>query len=78
MIPIVTGAKQLVMVGDHQQLPPVVCCKNAAKAGLGQSLFERLVLRGQKANRLTIQYRMHPCLSVFLQIPFMMGRCKMV
>ena len=23
MIPIVTGAKQLVMVGDHQQLPPV-------------------------------------------------------
>ena len=52
MIPIVTGAKQLVMVGDHQQLPPVVCCKGAAKAGLGQSLFERLVLRGQNANRL--------------------------
>ncbi len=76
MIPIVTGAKQLVMVGDHQQLPPVVCCKGAAKAGLGQSLFERLVLRGQNANRLTIQYRMHPCLSVFPSNSFYDGELQ--
>ena len=76
MIPIVTGAKQLVMVGDHQQLPPVVLNKIAAKAGLGQSLFERLVLRGQKANRLTIQYRMHPCLSVFPSNSFYEGELQ--
>jgi regulator of nonsense transcripts 1 len=65
LIPIVTGAKQLVMVGDHQQLPPVVMCKEAQKAGLGQSLFERLIHRGVKEHRLTVQYRMHPCLSIF-------------
>ena len=65
LIPIVTGAKQLVMVGDHCQLPPVVMSKEAAKAGLGTSLFERLILRGVKAQRLTVQYRMHPCLSEF-------------
>ena len=43
LIPIVLGAKQLVLVGDHQQLGPVVMCKKAARAGLGVSLFERLV-----------------------------------
>ncbi len=43
LIPILTGAKQLVLVGDHCQLGPVVVAKAAAKAGLGQSLFERLV-----------------------------------
>ncbi len=37
----------------------------AAKAGLSQSLFERLVLLGIKPVRLQVQYRMHPCLSEF-------------
>ena len=35
LVPLVLGAKQLVMVGDHQQLRPVVTCSDAAKAGLG-------------------------------------------
>ncbi|PKY08859.1 putative regulator of nonsense transcripts [Aspergillus campestris IBT 28561] len=52
MIPLVLGCKQVVLVGDHQQLGPVIMNKKAAKAGLNQSLFERL-------------YRMHPCLSEF-------------
>jgi hypothetical protein len=43
LIPILTGAKQLVLVGDHCQLGPVVVSKRAGKAGLSQSLFERLV-----------------------------------
>ena len=55
-IPIVLGVKQLV---------PVVMCKKAAKAGLTQSLFERLVLVGIRPIRLQVQYRMHPCLSEF-------------
>ena len=65
LIPAVLGAKQLVLVGDHCQLGPVVMCKKAAKAGLMQSLFERLVLLGLRPIRLQVQYRMHPCLSEF-------------
>uniref|UniRef100_A0A1I7XFY1 DNA helicase n=1 Tax=Heterorhabditis bacteriophora TaxID=37862 RepID=A0A1I7XFY1_HETBA len=37
----------------------------AAKAGLSQSLFERLVLLGNRPIRLQVQYRMHPVLSAF-------------
>ena len=65
LIPIVMGAKQVVFVGDHCQLGPVVMCKAAAKAGLTQSLFERLVLIGNRPIRLQVQYRMHPALSEF-------------
>lgn len=65
LIPIVMGAKQLVLVGDHCQLGPVIMCKKAAKAGLTQSLFERLVILGIRPQRLQVQYRMHPCLSKF-------------
>jgi hypothetical protein len=52
-------------VGDHCQLGPVVMCKKAAKAGLSQSLFERLVVLGIRPIRLQVQYRMHPALSAF-------------
>ncbi len=37
--------------------------KKAARAGLSQSLFERLVILGNRPIRLQVQYRMHPCLS---------------
>ena len=33
MVPVVMGAKQLIIVGDHCQLGPVVMCKKAAVAG---------------------------------------------
>ncbi|KFY75397.1 hypothetical protein V501_02391 [Pseudogymnoascus sp. VKM F-4519 (FW-2642)] len=65
MIPLVLGCKQVVLVGDHQQLGPVIMNKKAAKAGLNQSLFERLVILGLAPIRLNVQYRMHPCLSEF-------------
>lgn len=65
MIPLVLGCKQLVLVGDHKQLGPVIMNKLAAKAGLNQSLFERLVNLRFEPNRLSIQYRMHPELSKF-------------
>ena len=39
LIPIVKGAKQVVLVGDHCQLGPVIMSKKAAKAGLARSLF---------------------------------------
>ncbi|KAI7751920.1 hypothetical protein M8C21_001931 [Ambrosia artemisiifolia] len=51
-IPLVHGAKQVVLVGDRCQLGPVIMCKKAAQAGLVQSLFERLVLLGGQAKTL--------------------------
>jgi len=65
LIPIVKGAQQVVLVGDHCQLGPVVLCKQAARAGLSVSLYERLILMGIRPSRLQVQYRMHPCLSLF-------------
>jgi regulator of nonsense transcripts 1 len=73
LIPLVLGTKQTVLVGDHCQLGPVIMCKSAAKAGLSQSLFERLVVLGIKPIRLQVQYRMHPCLSEFPSNTFYEG-----
>ncbi|XP_073000933.1 regulator of nonsense transcripts 1 homolog [Typha latifolia] len=73
LIPLVLGVKQAVLVGDHCQLGPVIMCKKAARAGLAQSLFERLVLLGLKPFRLQVQYRMHPCLSEFPSNSFYEG-----
>lgn len=65
IIPIIRGAKQVILVGDHCQLGPVIMCKKAARAGLSRSLFERLILLGTRPVRLQVQYRMHPALSEF-------------
>lgn len=65
LIPIVKGCKQIILVGDHQQLGPVILNKKASDAGLRQSLFERMILLGHTPIRLEVQYRMHPCLSEF-------------
>ncbi|XP_047978236.1 regulator of nonsense transcripts 1 homolog isoform X1 [Salvia hispanica] len=73
LIPLVLGAKQAVLVGDHCQLGPVIMCKKAARAGLAQSLFERLVMLGVKPIRLQVQYRMHPALSEFPSNSFYEG-----
>jgi len=54
MIPVVLACRQLVLVGDHCQLGPVVMCKKAARAGLSQSLFERLVVLGIRPIRLQV------------------------
>lgn len=73
LIPIVHGCKQLVFVGDHCQLGPVITEKRAAAAGLGQSMFERLVALGIRPIRLQVQYRMHPALSNFPSVTFYEG-----
>lgn len=54
--------RQLVLVGDHQQLPPTVLCQNAQDQGLGVSLFERMLANESfgTLNMLRTQYRMHP------------------
>ncbi|KAJ3297740.1 ATP-dependent helicase NAM7 [Borealophlyctis nickersoniae] len=73
LIPLVMGAKQVVLVGDHKQLGPVVLNKKASNAGLKQSLFERLVSLNIRPIRLEVQYRMHPCLSEFASNMFYEG-----
>ena len=65
LIPLVMGSRQVILVGDHQQLGPVVMNKAAAKAGFSRSLFERMVTLRIRPIRLEVQYRMHPCLSAF-------------
>lgn len=65
MVPVLKGVRQLILVGDHCQLGPVVLCKKASVAGLAKSLVERLVMLGNRPMRLQVQYRMHPALSVF-------------
>jgi regulator of nonsense transcripts 1 len=73
LIPILRGAKHVILVGDHCQLGPVIMCKKAAKSGLNQSLFERLACLGIRPIRLQVQYRMHPCLSNFPSLTFYEG-----
>lgn len=76
LIPIVQGAKHVVMVGDHCQLGPVVMNKKAANAGLNQSLFDRLLSLGHRPFRLRVQYRMHPFLSEFPSNTFYEGELQ--
>ncbi|MDP6869837.1 MAG: AAA domain-containing protein [Candidatus Poseidoniaceae archaeon] len=65
LVPIVKGAKQLILVGDHKQLPPTVISKNAEEGGLNIPLFERLLHSGVPTHMLTTQYRMHPTIREF-------------
>ena len=52
LVPIVRGCKQLVLVGDHKQLPPTVISSRAEKMGLNISLFERLIQLGVNSTML--------------------------
>ena len=60
LIPLTKGTRHVVLVGDHQQLPPTVISRRAEEEGLARSLFERLVALGAPSTMLTTQYRMHP------------------
>ena len=60
MVPI-RRAEHVVLIGDHQQLQPVIQSKEAEKMGLGKSLFERYASKGQKIHVLETQYRMVSC-----------------
>ena len=65
LVPITRGCRQLVLVGDHKQLPPTVISDAAQQGGLGQSLFERLTECGVETHMLTTQYRMHPTIREY-------------
>ena len=56
LVPIVgSKARQVVLIGDHKQLQPIIQDRMAKTLGLSISMFERL---SRRAMMLEIQYRM--------------------
>ena len=65
LVPLMRSCRQLVLVGDHCQLPPTVLSTHAAEEGLGVPLFSRMVACGVPPFMLDTQYRMHPAIAMF-------------
>jgi superfamily I DNA and/or RNA helicase len=63
----VLRADRLILAGDHCQLPPTVLSEEAARAGMRESLMQRLIAResDEVFRRLTVQYRMHQSIMRF-------------
>jgi hypothetical protein len=76
LIPLYLGVKQLVLVGDPQQLPATVLAKRELMGNYERSLFERLENCGVPVHTLDIQYRMHPAISFFSRNQFYKGILK--
>ena len=76
LIPLTKGARHLVLVGDHHQLPPTVISRRAEEDGLARSLFERLIALGAPSTMLTTQYRMHPVIREWPSERFYQGRLE--
>ena len=56
LVPITcSGARQVVLIGDHKQLQPVIKDHVAKTLGLSVSMFER---HSKRALMLKLQYRM--------------------
>ncbi|EAS07442.2 AAA domain protein (macronuclear) [Tetrahymena thermophila SB210] len=65
IIPLINKAQQVVLIGDHKQLPPTVLSSLAQSKGMTISLFERLVKQGIQPKMLMRQYRMHSTIALF-------------
>ncbi|KAF6109582.1 hypothetical protein HJG60_010845 [Phyllostomus discolor] len=52
-------SRRFVLVGDHQQLPPLVLNREARALGMSESLFKRLEQNKDAVVQLTVQYRMN-------------------
>ena len=76
LVPVSKGCHQLILVGDHKQLPPTVMCRDASLAGLSTSLFDRLTNIGVKPYLLDVQFRMHPVVSRFPSDTFYGGKVR--
>jgi len=63
-IPIIR-ADRVIIAGDHQQLPPTIKSIEAAKNGLGITLFEKAIKRNNADVMLKEQYRMNELIMNF-------------
>ncbi|XP_069609539.1 DNA replication ATP-dependent helicase/nuclease DNA2 [Ranitomeya imitator] len=52
-------ANRFVLVGDHQQLPPLIQSMEARDLGMSESLFKRLERNQDAVVQLNVQYRMN-------------------
>ncbi|KAL6928713.1 hypothetical protein ACO0SA_002042 [Hanseniaspora valbyensis] len=75
LVPLRYGAKQIIMVGDPNQLPPTVISNVASDANYDESLFSRLI-QGNHPYLLNVQYRMHPEISSFPSKQFYNSKLK--
>jgi len=67
--------EQVVLIGDHAQLPATVLSKVAKRNGLGISLFERMVdTNSLEPTILTEQRRMHSSIAEFPNAQFYQSR----
>ncbi|KAJ8400603.1 hypothetical protein AAFF_G00393720 [Aldrovandia affinis] len=74
LIPLVSHKpEQIVLLGDHKQLQPIVHCDLVKRLGMKKSLFERYM---DKALMLDTQYRMHESICEFPSAEFYSGRLK--
>ncbi|KAL3868675.1 hypothetical protein ACJMK2_041453 [Sinanodonta woodiana] len=85
MAPIIANnVKQVILIGDHKQLRPIIKCKSAASLGMNKSLFERYAedmkstnyKRNVKYSFLNMQCRMHPELCEFPSKTFYNGELQ--
>jgi regulator of nonsense transcripts 1 len=76
LVPLTRSCRQLVLVGDHCQLPPTVLSTRAEEEGLAVPLFSRMVACGVPPFMLDTQYRMHPGISMFPSDLFYGGKLK--
>ncbi|KAK3089672.1 hypothetical protein FSP39_005530 [Pinctada imbricata] len=73
---VATHAEQVVLIGDHKQLRPIVLCQKAANLGLEKSLFEEYADKGFFLTFLDMQYRMHERICDFPSRKFYDGKLK--
>jgi senataxin len=70
LIPLSLGVHQCVLIGDPQQLPATILSKREDMGNYERSLFERLQQCGVPLITLSVQYRMHPAISLFPRVVF--------
>eukprot|EP00435_Cladocopium_sp_Y103_P062192 s444_g23.t2 len=75
LVPLGRQCEQVVLIGDHAQLPATVLSKAAQNEGLGLSLFERMVTStGLEPTLLLEQRRMHSSIADFPNQMFYSGQ----
>jgi hypothetical protein len=74
LIPLIHGCTKLVLVGDQNQLGPVLETDALRRTGYQTGIFKRLISVGLGHTMLDCQFRMHPAISEFPNQQFYHGR----